>query len=207
MSNIDTTALRCYGHVLIRDAVSGEVLNDSHNAINIENFSEALALSLSNRATGHIYQMVFGNGGSSVSSIGTITYLPPNVVGQNAQLYNETFQKIVDDLSPLNLDSANNKMRVAHSVGLSYSDIQVTCTLEYSEPAGQLAFDNSPLTNNINPSGDSSFVAAYIFDEIGLKSYATSGEGRLLSHVIFHPIQKSLNRAIEVVYTIRLVVG
>jgi hypothetical protein len=42
--------------------------------------------------------------------------------------------------------------------------------------------------------------SAYVFDEMGL----VSGGGKLLTHVIFHPTQKALNRLIQIDYTIRI---
>lgn len=183
------------GHVRIRDVETDTILVDKYNAINFENFSISLAQSIGNRAEGWIQEMVFGNGGATISGTGTITYLPPNVVGQPAQLYNETFSKVVNDQSPLNLDPAKNFIEVAHSSGVTYTDVIITCNLDLGEPAGQAAFDTS--TN---------LESTYVFSELGLKSYNSSGPstGRLLTHVIFSPVQKSLNRQIEVVYTIRI---
>jgi hypothetical protein len=43
-----------------------------------------------------------------------------------------------------------------------------------------------------------------VFDELGLVSYDPNGTGRLLTHVIFHPVQKSLNRLIQIDYTVRI---
>jgi hypothetical protein len=40
----------------------------------------------------------------------------------------------------------------------------------------------------------------YVFDEIAL--YTANDD--LLTHVVFHPVQKSANRKIQVLYTIRL---
>jgi hypothetical protein len=44
----------------------------------------------------------------------------------------------------------------------------------------------------------------FVFDELGLKSYNPNGNGKLLTHVVFHPVQKSLNRLLQVDYTIRV---
>ena len=131
------------GHVKIYDPNSGEIFYNDHNAIHYENISISMAETLSNRDVGWIYWMAFGNGGSSVDPTGVITYLPPNTTGQNADLYNQTYSKVVDDNSAANTDAANNKMTVLHTAGKVYTDILVTCLLDYGEPAGQQAFDNS----------------------------------------------------------------
>jgi hypothetical protein len=182
------------GFIKIHDPVTGEVLVDKKNAIHYENISIAMAQTLSNRDLGWIYEMAFGNGGSSVDPTGVITYLPPNTTGQNADLYNETYAKVVDDNSAADTDPTNNKMTVLHTSGKVYTDILVTCLLDYGEPAGQQAFDNS--TN---------FNGEYVFDELGLKTWNGSATDlRLITHVIFHPVQKSLNRQIQIDYTLRI---
>jgi hypothetical protein len=194
----DQQILKMEGFLTIRDYKSGEVLQEAKNAINYENMSEAIADTLSSRGYGEIYQMAFGNGGASVDETGVITYLPPNTTGQNAALYNQTYEKIVDDTSVFNLDPTRNKMTVFHTTGRVYTDILVQCLLDYGEPAGQAAFDNSTQTDS-----------NYIFDELGLlANYGTDANGnvitRLLTHVIFHPVQKSLNRQIQIDYTVRI---
>ena len=125
---------------------------------------------------------------------GVITYLPPNTTGQNASLYNQTYQKVVNDNSAADTDPDNNKMTVLHTAGNVYSDILVSCLLDYGEPAGQQAFDNS--TN---------FNGEFVFDELGLKTWEGSADNlMLITHVIFHPVQKSLNRQIQIDYTVRI---
>ena len=196
--SVITLSYKVEGFLKIYDPNNGEVFVDKHNAINYENMSEAIADTLSSRGYGEIYQMAFGNGGASVDETGVITYLPPNTTGQNAALYNQTYAKIVDDTSVFNLDPTRNKMTVTHTTGKVYTDILVQCLLDYGEPAGQNAFDNSTQTDS-----------SYIFDELGLlANYGTDGDGnvitRLLTHVIFHPVQKSLNRQIQIDYTVRI---
>ena len=182
------------GHIKISDYITKEVFVDKDNAIHYENMSEALALSLGNKGTGAVYQMVFGNGATAVDSTGVITYLPPNTYGQNASLYNQTYQKIVDNTSVLNTDPSRNYIEVRHIPGVIYTDIFVSCLLDYAEPAGQQAFDNS-----------ATMQGTYVFDELGLKSYGTDGtNGKLLTHVVFHPVQKALNRLIQIDYTVRI---
>lgn len=182
------------GFVKIHDPVSGEVFVDKKNAIHYENISIAMAQTLSDRNLGYIYSMAFGNGGSSVDPTGVITYLPPNTVGQNADLYNQTYSKVVDDNSAADTDPDNNKMTVLHTSGNVYTDILVSCLLDYGEPPEQQAFDNS--TN---------YNGEYVFDELGLKTWNGSADNlRLITHVIFHPVQKSLNRQIQIDYTLRI---
>ena len=84
-------------------------------------------------------------------------------------------------------------MEIRHISGATYSDIIVSCLLDYGEPVDQEAFDNS-----IDMNGN------FIFDELGLRSYSPDGTGNLLTHVVFHPVQKSLNRLLQVDYTIRI---
>jgi hypothetical protein len=182
------------GFLKIYDPNSGEVFVDKKNAIHYENISICMANTLANRDIGYIYKMAFGNGGSAVDATGVITYLPPNTTGQNASLYNETYSKVVDDNSAADTDPANNYLTVVHSSGQVYTDIITTCLLDYGEPTGQQAFDNS--TN---------FNGEYVFDELGLQCWNGSATDLLLiTHVIFHPVQKSLNRQIQIDYTLRI---
>ena len=182
------------GFLRIWDPNTNETLVDRHNAVHYENLSIALAQSLANTNLGYIYVMAFGNGGSSVDPTGVITYLPPNTLGLNADLYNETYAKVVDQNSAANTDPTRNRLQVLHTPGRVYTDILVSCLLDYGEPPGQQAFDNS--TN---------FNGEFVFDELGLKCWQGSGADlMLITHVIFHPVQKSLNRQIQIDYTLRI---
>ena len=181
------------GHIKIFDPTNGEIIVDKRNAIHYENMSIALAQSIANEGKGFISSMAFGNGGTSIDPTGIITYLTPNSTGTNASLYNQTYSKIVDDRSVSNLDPQRNKIETRHLSGTNYTDVLVTCLLDYGEPNGQDAVDNAT-----NTEGN------YVFDELGLVSYNDQGTGNLLTHVIFHPVQKSLNRLIQIDYTVRI---
>ena len=189
----ETGGFHFEGHIKIFDPTTGEVLIDKRNAIHYENMSVAMVNSLSNQGQGTLYQMVFGNGGTNVDPTGLITYLTPNTVGINTSLYNQTFQKVIDQTAIENVDPIRNKMQIRHVSGATYSDIIISCILDYGEPDGQEAFDNS-----VDMSGN------FVFEELGLVSFSPSGTGKLLTHVIFHPVQKSLNRLLQIDYTIRI---
>lgn len=193
MQTKDVTGIHVEGHIKIHDPETKEVFIDKRNAIHYENISIALAQSIANSGQGFIYEMAFGNGGTAVDPTGIITYLTPNTAGSNASLYNETYSKIVDDRSSNNTDPTRNFIETRHVTGTNYTDVFITCLLDYGEPSGQLAYDNS--TDN---------EGSYIFDELGLKSYSSTGNQLLLTHVIFHPVQKSLNRLIQIDYTVRI---
>ena len=113
-------------------------------------------------------------------------------------MYNLTFWKeISSDIT--NLDTENNYTQVIP--GQSYTDLKMVCTMGYSEPSDADAFDSS-----INNEGD------YVFDELALFSYPTDtsvaseaiNTSTMLTHVVFHPVQKSKNRIIEIIYTVRI---
>ena len=170
------------GHIKIYDPITKEIFIDKRNAIHYENFSIALAQSIANQGEGTIAEMVFGNGGTRVDPTGVITYLTPNNIGNVAALYNQTYYKTVDARQRYSLDPARNFMETRHVPGVAYSDVLVSCLLDFGEPTDQAAFDNA--TNS---------EGAYIFDELGLKSFSAEGPngGMLITHVIFHPVQKS----------------
>ena len=195
--NFSKSQLHIEGFVLIKDATTGEILVDTCNAVHFENLSVAIAESLISGPlsaanvtnNGFIYAMNFGNGGTTVASSGVVTYNPPNTVGATAQLYNQTYSKVINNSFAADLNTLNNNLTFSHIPGKAFTDIIVNCRLDYGEPIDQLAFDNS---SDIN--------STYAFDEMGLYSY----NGQLLTHVIFSPIIKSLNRLVDIVYTLRI---
>ena len=193
MQTKDVTGIHIEGHIKIYDPISAEVFINKRNAIHYENISVAIVESMTNSGQGFVYQMAFGNGGTSIDPTGIITYLTPNTSGTNASLYNQTYQKIVDPNSSTNVDPTRNFTEVRHTTGQNYTDIFVTCLLDYGEPNGQAAYDTN-----------SDGTSTYVFDELGLQSYSSTGESMLLTHVIFHTVLKSLNRLIQIDYTVRI---
>jgi len=179
------------GHVLITDVDSGQILLNRRNAIHNENMSVAIASTLTastdiNDKLSVIGTMAFGNGGVIVEGNGNVIYNETNVIETTAELYNKTYEK---DVNFSYSNDYENNTKIVHTNGKTYTDIVVTCTLSYDEPQGQDPYDDTA-----DQEGD------FVFDEIGL----VSQQGRLLTHLIFHPVQKSANRKIQVIYTVRL---
>jgi hypothetical protein len=168
------------GHVLITDIDTGETLLNKHNAINFQNMSWTIVNLLRN-GTGVINEMAFGNGGTTINEVGDVVYNSPSVSGDVSQLYNETHIE------------SNPVIALEQHVGENYSDIIITSVLDYSSIAGQ------EVTDNANGDTDTD----YIFDELALKSES----GAYLTHIVFHPVQKSANRKIKVIYTLRIIAG
>ena len=206
---VDTTiGLNVSGHILIRDKETGEEIVNKRNAIHYGNLGYLIANSIgkgTSASTGvapndYVHFMAFGNGASSVDSAGKVLYKSTNTSETretDATLYRKTYAKVVSD-TEANTDKTNNKIEVIEGAG--FTDLKVTCTLGLNEPSGQDNFDTSA-TNE----GD------YIFDELGLMTFTAgdnattaSSSSELLTHVVFHPVQKSFNRIIEVVYTLRI---
>lgn len=165
-----------------------ELLN-KRNAIHREHASILIASAIANQdVNGSLYSMHFGSGGATIDPLGQIIYATPNTTG-SADLNTPVYFEVVDtnEGAPV-----GNQIAVKHSNGTLYSDVEIRCVIDKNEPFGQPAFDNLSPTD-INTSN-------FVFDEIGLKTEA----GLLITHVTFSPIEKSANRVIEVIYTIRI---
>lgn len=198
------------GHVKIVDAVTGEVLLDKDNAIHSANMAAAIARGLSNTDTSsvgthQIYALALGNGGASVNSLGQITYLPPNVTGSSARLYNQTYFDVVDEHQ--SGTSAANSVTYQQSGTDTTSVVIVTMTIPAGLPAGQNVSDTPP---------DPNFNSQYAFNELALLTYGTSGsfsyteapsDSLLLSHIIFSPIEKTASRELVITYSITISVS
>jgi hypothetical protein len=190
LNKIETSLLGIEGHIKIWDPESGEVFVRRRNAVNYENMSVAIANLLANASgntsTHEIKTMRFGNGGTSIDGLGAVTYKATNTNSASGSLYNETHSQTVDDAIT---SSTDNQVIASHTSPNNFSDVITTCTLDYSIPAGQ---DTTDTGTNMN--------GTYVFDELALYT----GNNDLLTHVVFHPVQKSANRKIQVIYTLRI---
>jgi hypothetical protein len=199
------------GHITIRDKATGEVLVDKANAIHYGNIAWAITNALAGDTAGHITYIVFGSGGTSVDSAGNIAYRSPNTSNLQdpaAQPYQPTFWKAFGT-SGATLETVPGTA--------NFSDLKATVTIAFGEPDNvfpeilQDTMDRAATTND-----------TYVFDEIALYTGTTMGDlgtlgvgdsfaftpnGRMLTHVIFHPVQKATNRELEIEYTIRVQMG
>lgn len=181
------------GHVHIEDRLTGEVLMDKYNAVHNKNMAIALARGLSNDADHQVYKIKLGNGGSAIDSFNMITYLPPNTTGNTANLYNATYEEIVDE-SQVGTPPENSVTYQESPLPDLTTIVIVTATIAAGEPAGQDLSDSPP-----NPDPEAQFA----FDELGL----FTSDDKLLTHVIFSPILKTANRELVVTYTLTISVS
>ena len=184
------------GHILIRDKETGEELVNKRNAIHYGNMANLVANALNNQAQSYIHFMAFGNGGTSVDTAGKVVYKSPRVSESfeaSADLYSRSYSKVISAAAS---DPSTDKIEVI--AGSSFTDLKITCTLGFAEPNDQDLFDSS--TDN---------DGSYVFDELALYSSPTDlttgiTTSKMLTHVVFHPVQKSQNRIIEIIYTVRI---
>ena len=194
------------GFVKIKDHATGEILVDKKNAVHFGNLAKAIAKSLAWSDAGHIKYMAFGNNGTTIDSSGVIVYKQSNtslVYDPNASLYQTTLVK--------EIESGNSNATISYEpfgiTSSNYADVVVTVLLGENEPVGQDDVDNSDGTGE------------FVFDEIALwagepdlsndilNDTHNNNESLMLTHVIFHPVQKSANRIIEIEYTLRIQMG
>ena len=179
------------GHVNIRDAKTGALVLAKSNAVHPQNMALAIARAMSKDANGTIYKMSFGNGGTFFNSSQQIVYRSPNIIGA-ADLYNKTYEVLVDEQDS-GTPVTNSITSSVSSAPAITSLITIVAELGASEPAGQAVADNT----TTNPE------SLFVFDEIGLKT----GDGLLLSHLVFSPIEKTSNRAFIITYTLTISVS
>jgi hypothetical protein len=204
--------IRIHGHLKILEyathgayeaKVPTRTLLIRRNAVDKENAVILIVKALTNRATSSIFQMVFGNGGTTLTD-GTVTFNSPNVSGPNPNLYNPVFFQMVDDtLGAL----PGNQMAIRHIRSSMFTDMEVRCLIDTNQPFGQLTTNtvqgelSLPVISTATTFGP--FRSQFSFDEIGL----FLADGTLITHVVFVPILKTANSLIEVVYTLRIAVG
>lgn len=199
----DGSRLIIKGYVKITDLETGDIVLDKSNDINPENMSYAIAQSLGSEidggglSLGSIYQMRFGNGGTTIiAGEDRVNYKKPRT-STLSSLYNDTYGKNINHSMDSTVDSNYNSIKSIHIPGQTFSDIVVTCTLGLGEPQDQAESDKATVAG---VAGSSVTKDLYVFDELGLYDYS----GKHLTHIIFHPIQKSANRILQIKYTIRI---
>ncbi len=204
---IEGIGMRAEGHVIIRDKVTREVIRDEMNAIHYGNLAASVVDALSGLGTGHIRYMAFGNGGTSISANGEITYRKPdvtNIKDPSSSLYSEIYHQEVGENGSTNTGADSGNTVIPIQSNAQYADVKITCTLDFND-TGSLQ-DPIDRANNLDD--------ATVFDEIALytgesniplsTTLANTNDALMISHVIFHPIQKSNNRILEIDYTIRI---
>lgn len=213
---------RIEGFISVKDKETGEVLVDKKNAIHYGNISSKIAQAFCGKSSAFVTYMAFGNAGVEVSESGLITYRTPNVSNSKvptASLYNTTYVK---EMINYHSDGATDLNRDVSTTGLgTYEDISCVVELGPNEPSNQQLMD---LANGVN--SDTLTNTEYVFNEIALyagpknkgnKSTeleiteflqdASEDKPTLITHVVFHPIQKSYNRTLEITYKLRIQMG
>lgn len=176
----DVANVQLSGFIQLIDPDSNELILAKKNAINYNKIANLISTMLTSSHSVVIGSVVYGNSGVLIDSIGNVTYKPTNTTrGSTLDLYNQIIEKA---LSTDTLTSVNN-ISIPVDPDDNSVDIVINSLLDYDEL--------------YNSSSD------FEINELGLKT----SDGELFSHVAFHPIQKTGNRKIKLVYTIRISVG
>jgi hypothetical protein len=210
-----------YGHLIIKNKITNEVILDKFNAIHFGNLNAAFAKSIAGYSDGFISYMMFGNGGTVISGT-EIAYKAPlvsDIENVNEQMYSPTFlQKVSNGATTIDEYDNLNFVSVPVGQGLNaYKDVVTTVTLQYGDngPTGQ------DLLNDAGQIGDlfvfneislycgpkSALAGSKTNDPILIQDFTSRVDTAMLTHVIFTPIQKAQNVDLEIIYTIRVQAG
>jgi len=205
MTHIQDINVGVEGFVQIVDLDTNQVIRQGKNAIHKENMSQTIA-EVMGSGNSIVSEMHFGDGASTINS-SIITYKPANILGESAKLYHPLYYRLVDALDFSNSLPADNKVETSHIKGSQFTDLIITATLDYADPDGAEATGGF-VTNLTDASYDAGQASngVMIFDEISLKSKGFSGRnsGRLLTHYRFHPVTKTAEQRIQIIYTLRI---
>lgn len=206
---LETLPVSITTHITIRDLDTGEVLREGKNAIHQENMSVALATALARGSNYFVSEIHFGNGATIVETDGNVSYRLPNVAGVDADLYNDKFFRVVDSSDINNPNFAENNVTVVHPKGAVYADTVITTTLDYTDPLASDSVFNIINSTENSLDATTTIDGEMVFDEIALKTRGTNGlnTGKLLTHFIFHPVEKGTNQRIQIVYQLRVQAG
>ena len=213
----DQVEFQLRGFIKIKDKETGEVLVEKNNAVHVGNISTKIAQALTGDNTAFITYMAFGNGGVIIDTAGNIVYRNPNVsINKNPveQLYNTT----------LVMEMTNNASNVSDPVVdvpggniKNFEDVVASVVMEAGFPTAQSQIDNAIYSNTADTQTN------FVFNELALYTGVAGLESHqdftsiqeflanistiLITHVIFHPVQKSVNRTLEITYTLRIQMG
>lgn len=215
----NTVGLLIRGFVKIEDDDTGEEILTTCNDIHHGNASAVIANALVGDQNSLITYMAFGNGGTA-SSGAQITYKPARVgsiENSVASLYSTTYVKRLTNQSSVSVNPNANAVVPPNQAVTTYKDIVCTVVLGYGDgaPAGQEVMDNA--LSNSTP---------FVFDEMAvyagpstalfgddtvaandIVNFVNDSTTKMMTHVIFHPVQKSQNRNLKITYTIRIQMG
>jgi len=182
MSNLsDSTSIYASGVIQLFDFDSGDLILEKKNAINYGKLLGILTESLLSGNALTIDSVCFGDEGVIVNSIGGITYKPTNThSGTSQELHNEILVKPLTVSTDIAID---HRITPIYSMTNGAVQIVVNSMIDYSEEISQ--------------------STEYVMNELGLKM----SDDTLLTHVTFHPIQKTSGRKIQLIYTISLQIG
>lgn len=198
---MDIAAYNIEGFLKISDLKSGEILVDKKNAIHFGNLTPTITEVLAGFDTSHLRYMAFGNGGTTMATNSETVYKAPNVSksrNTSDSLYSEVH---ILELTPTSEENIDNSTYSLPS-NSRYSDIVLSGIFDFNDISElQDEYDRLPSYDEVS-----------IIDEIAIYSGPSAGDIRLsdssrhsmVTHVIFHPIQKSKNRRIKIDYVIRV---
>jgi len=214
----DVIKFQLRGFIKIVDKATGKTLVDKSNAVHFGNISTEIAQALSGDKNSFITYMVFGNGGIVNNDEQRHIYRKPNAgdfKNTKEQLYNPTF---AIELTNSASDGVTcQDVDVYGGVAGAYEDILVRVSLANNIISLQSPFNKAAGSSDQNPDDPST---TYVFNELALYTGPKSFGNRqtaeqieeflnhvdttLITHVIFHPIQKSKNTALDIDYMLRI---